>query len=306
MTEFTLDSYVTWGALLQQGEFDYLKVPEGKNPQIYFIGKRPRISCDVNFTSINQEGLLSGIAIIHDANRDQRIPFALQVISQDKKYPFDLELSYPYTVLKVKSGNSGVKSMTVATAVAMQSQSMQECLDMEVLYIGQSFSGSRNYGIRQRIENHSTLQNIYAEAINKFPNDEVWIGLLHFEIQAHMFIDGMANDLIATPEEDDRHVERFSNGEISGQQIINFTEAALIKYLQPRFNKVYKNIFPSNTHASYSECYELDLSSISVTLVTDCLGCRTYTSEVSANETHFIHFNLHSFEERRTIFDCVV
>ncbi|TKG97822.1 hypothetical protein FC678_26315, partial [Peribacillus simplex] len=43
---------------------------------------------------------------------------------------------------------------------------------------------------------------------------------------------------------------------IRKKQEINFTEAALIRYFQPKYNDIMKYRFPSRTHTEYSDLFK--------------------------------------------------
>lgn len=97
-------------------------------------------------------------------------------------------------------------------------------------------------------------------------------------------------------------IERNSN-EITERQRINFTEAALIRYFSPEYNKIYKDTFPSPAHTTYSECYDLDLNSVSVELQTDRLYTRVWSKVIKPDYVHFCTFPLHSKEDRMYMFE---
>ena len=63
----------------------------------------------------------------------------------------------------------------------------------------------------------------------------------------------------------DRYL-KFANAKFSEKQKINFTEAALINSFKPKYNKEFKNTFPSNRHIDYDECYKLDINGIMIEL----------------------------------------
>jgi hypothetical protein len=281
-----------------QTNFEYLKIPEGKNPQIYVIGKRPRIACDPKSVRLLDDGIV-GTALIRKVEVEQTLDFKLPVSSSNDSVV--LEVPYPYTRIVIKS-NGKKGQVGVATILALQSDLGSEFLDLEILYVGQSLSGSAKYSIRDRIENHSTLQNIYSEAIKNFPGDEIWIGLFDFEMQIITSINGIT-EATATPEEDDAHVERFFSTAISDQHMVNFTEAALIRYFQPSYNKIYKNSFPDPAHSTYSSCYDLEVNMLVIGFSLDCIRCRVYSGAVSPAIEHEVKFNLYSTDERKSMFD---
>ncbi|WP_431216296.1 hypothetical protein ACQ86N_17680 [Puia sp. P3] len=158
-TEFGLNSYVTWGGLMRQGEFDYLSIPPDKFPQIYLIGKRPRISCDPNSLYLSKDGQVNGIAIVHKQDSIKHFPFSAPTLGHNPH--LDVQTKYPNTdIFAIKKGSQTGKGISVATLLAFQADYQNEILDLEILYIGHSDTASPLYNIRNRIENHATLQKI--------------------------------------------------------------------------------------------------------------------------------------------------
>ena len=106
---------------------------------------------------------------------------------------------------------------------------------------------------------------------------------------------------------DQKHLENVTYNVlekgIKEQQEINFTEAALIRYFKPEYNDKFKETFPSPAHSTYSECYDIDINSISIEFLTQDLRCRFYSDEVKPNWEHFAFFNLHTYADRKGMFD---
>jgi hypothetical protein len=114
--------------------------------------------------------------------------------------------------------------------------------------------------------------------------------------------DGSVEDYGSTDEEDKAHIRRVLNEPLTEQQMINFTEAALIKYFQPEYNKLFKDSFPNPAHSTYSECYDIDLNTVSVEFNTEALHFQLWSAAVEPRWTHLATFPLHSREERMYMF----
>ena len=178
-------------------------------------------------------------------------------------------------------------------------------LDLEILYIGQSFGVKQPRTPFDRLKSHETLQKIYSEIMTKNIDSEIWVALLSFEEILYM-ISHQDNGYTMQEIEDDweKRGSVICNKGITAQQKINFTEAALIKYFDPIYNENFKDSFPSPTHKTYSECYKLDINSVIVELGTqDIIECKFYSDKVPKQERHHIHFTLHSEKERKNMFD---
>ena len=153
---------------------------------------------------------------------------------------------------------------------------------------------------------HSTLQSIYADSICSHPDKEIWIILWHFEPLTICSFDGRHKVYEATFEQDKEHMYTVLNKLITEQQMINFTEAALIKYFKPFYNDKFKYNFPNQAHKTYAECYDIDLNAVIVELQTDEVFCKLWSEGVESNWLHIAKFLLHSTEERRSMFDFYI
>ena len=100
-------------------------------------------------------------------------------------------------------------------------------------------------------------------------------------------------------------MHRFLSNTLNEQQIINFTEASLIKYFKPAYNIEYKDKFPNPAHKSYSECYDLDINSVCFELGTDCIKTRLFSSTIPPAFIHLGCFTMESKEKRINMFDIL-
>jgi hypothetical protein len=170
-------------------------------------------------------------------------------------------------------------------------------------------SGINNRTPIERLKQHSTLQKIYSEAIQNNPDSEIWLNLLSFERIMMTSFDGInkypkendANDLKRVS----NATYRFLSNKLNEQQIINFTEASLIKYFKPEYNIEYKDKFPNPSHKSYSECYDLDVNSVCFEIETECIKTRLYTSSMKPAFMHLGSFTMESREKRINMFDLL-
>jgi hypothetical protein len=315
--EVHLNSYTTWGALVQQDDLEYLKISEASNPQIYFIGKRPRITYDPVSIKIDTEGLITGTAFAKTKEKDYSVEFGLKIYPNEND-SLTVGTHFPYSKLEIKNNNKVVTEASMAYILAQYGTKLPPgVLDLEILYIGQSMSNSIGYSIVDRLKRHSTLQAIYAEAIRNFPDHDIWIGLFHFDCQQFSMFGGPAlidgeitensfkYDVEIDYDDEKKRLDKITNSNDIDQQYINFTEAALIRYFQPAYNQKFKKKFPNPAHSSYESCYNLDMHSISVAFLTDSIQSRVYTDKVKPDQEHGITFPLHNAEDRKNIFDLL-
>jgi hypothetical protein len=194
------------------------------------------------------------------------------------------------------------------TAVLAQSlgPQFQKYLACEVLYVGQAFGENGSRTAPDRLESHSTLQEIYSDACSRAPDKEIWFCLWNFDPWLLVSFDGRQQEYGTSTEVDSEHIDTVLNTDITEEQRINFTEAALIRYFQPEYNVIYKDSFPSPKHTDYSECYNLDVNSVAVELNTEESKVILWSEAVSPRWIHFIQYALHNKEERKAMFDFLL
>lgn len=308
ISEFALNMHMTHDMLLQQD--DLLKVGQlgyfGKNApcHIYAICKRPRITLEPKDFKVYK----GEIVLPFQIHRQDKLERAYMRLPYNGPSDINLVCEYPYNFFAIKT-NNGKLIQAGKTALLFQTiwQKNQQALDLNILYIGQSYGVAGARTAPERLKNHSTLQGIYSESILRNPDSEIWILLTSFEQVLLSTIDGT----METTEEqniiDTKHVNQitkavFYDG-LKEQQVINFTEAALIRYFQPPYNIEYKETFPNPAHSTYSECYELDIHSVGIELNTANINCRLYSGSIPPSWIHYKQFSLHSSTERKDMFD---
>ncbi|WP_159820013.1 hypothetical protein [Colwellia sp. 20A7] len=301
VSEFGLNMLNGLRLLLQQEHLSLID-QTGIKPHIYIISRRPRIS--IVPESIKCEGdLISGIFRKQIKDTFEEIPFKTNNYLGTTDLTFKSE--YPYTEYEVIDNKTQklLANGKSALLLAKLNPDYQAHLDLEILYVGQSYGveGARTAG--ERLKKHETLQGIYSEAIRKSPDQEIWLFVSEFEEILLASFDGRHDEYETTEDQDNTHIKNVLNNEMTEQQKINFTEAALIRHFQPPYNKIYKDTFPNPAHKTYSECYDIDLNMVCVELQTDELAFRFWSENVPPNWLHFCSFPLHSKEERMYMFE---
>jgi hypothetical protein len=267
---------------------------------IYLICRRPRISilpADVRFTSEAFEGH----ATVQDGPSFHKEPFRLPAPNASG---MRFKSDYPYSEFEILTpeGEIYLQGKTALLATGFGSQ-FDKHLAGEVIYVGQSYGVEGSRTAPERLKSHETLQRIYAEAIARTPDKEIWIQLWSFSPSLLISFDGASKQYGTTTEEDDEHMRQVFGSDITEQQRINFTEAALIRYFDPEYNILFRASFPNSAHTSYSECYDLDINSVAVELNTEESCCMLWSKAVAPRWCHYIHYALHSREERAAMFD---
>lgn len=308
-TEFAINMYLEKMMILQQPELksvSQINYFDEKSPcHIYFICKKPRLTVIPEKFEATEEHIKMTFGI----NRKGIIEEIEYKFSNDfeSKY-IHIVSSYPYNIFQLKSKDEQLLDAKVSPF--LQTHISGDFLNLEVLYIGQSYGVDGARTAPDRLENHSTLQGIYAEAIINNPDSEIYLALASFTQINLMMMDGKTKFSNEELKEDEIRREKVNerlNWEgINEQQKINFTEAALIKYFQPRYNKIYKNSFPNPAHSTYSECYELDINAVCIELQTyEMINCCFFSDEVKPAPWNMHQFLLNSEEERKSMFEII-
>jgi hypothetical protein len=173
-------------------------------------------------------------------------------------------------------------------------------LDLEVLYVGKS---DDEQGVaHQRLNSHSTLQQILADQHDHAPDYEVWVIPMRF---------GAVNTLTVihgheTERDLSESIEAFNRGyapSLAEKSSVALAEAAAIRHFQPFYNVHYKKSFPSRKHVSYDEIWPLDYGALGVVVDTrDSLGCRLWGPGAQAAFHHEELFPVDLFSVRKPLF----
>lgn len=310
-TEFAINMCLEKMIILQQtelGQVNQMNYFDANDPcHLYFIGKRPRVIVDKDSFKITDTHIELNFKI---QNKEKFEDLPLKFINEFTGPKIEFKSTYPYNIFEIFENDELVTSAKVSPFLQtnLQYPHRIDFLDFEVLYIGQSYGVDGARTAPDRLVSHSTLQGIYSEAISNNPDSEIWLALASFtQINLTMY-DGrtkFTNEERELDRERFKHVYHKLNWEgINEQQKINFTEAALIKYFQPPYNKIYKDTFPNPAHSTYSECYDLDINSVCIELNTSrMVNCQFYSSTIQKAPLHMKDFLLHSKEDRKSMFE---
>lgn len=300
ISEFGLHTYAGYRLLLQQDHLDHVNDAPFE-PHIYLICRRPRIGIDAASIKFTAE-TVSGRFFIQRAHRRQFVKFvtANRLGTADVR----VECEYPYGQFRfLDMTGTPILHGKTSLLIAQMGWKDWEYLDLEVLYVGQAYGAAGARTAADRLRQHSTLQQIYSEALHRSSDQEVWLVLISVETQLLASFDGISGRYGTTTAEDDAHRSRVLRTPITERQMINFTEAALIRYFQPTYNSLLKDTFPNPAHTTYSECYDVDVNAVSTEIDTEDLGCRLWSAAASSKWVHVCTYPLHSRAERMSMFE---
>lgn len=308
MIEYSIIMKMTRITLCQQDDLDSELIKSEFNGDypchIYFICRRPRVMIVPDKCYFKSDSMELTFSIQKQFEFHEH---KLSVRTIEDRSDFNLISKYPYNKFQIfKSGNIVFEAKS-SLYYNRYLKKYNTDMDLEVLYIGQSYGVNGARTSPDRLKQHPTLQKIYSEAIQNNPDHEIWLNLISFERIMITSFDGINK----YPEVNrDNNVKRastamhkFVTNKLNEKQTINFTEASLIKYFKPEYNIEYKDKFPNPSHKSYSECYDLDVNSVCFELETDCIKARLFSPTMNPAFVHFGGFTMETRDKRISMFD---
>lgn len=273
-----------------------------KNCHIYLICERPVISFDKN--DFSYDGKVITGSIIYKLNgEDFREKFTHKFPLLDDA--IELKLSkYPHREIQTFNVNGECVRHLPASSVSFSHKPNANnhiFRKLKVLYVGQAF-GSGNRTAYERLKSHSTLQKILAEASYNSPDSEIFI--ITVEYAPYRLIasfDGISKGAIKGKSDSARFVS-ISDNPLKQREQISLAEAALIRYFQPHYNKIYKKKFPSTDLKVLNGCYKYDYSALFVEINTDELNLSLYSESISPAIHHIANIDLVDHESRSSFF----
>jgi hypothetical protein len=297
MSEFGLHSFSSHGTIFYPADLPILEFNEKYH--IYMINLIPKLKfCSDSL--IQNEGFISiKINVEYDGYYlNEIVTFTLGDFDhQQLIVSFDKPLK---TINIMFDNDSGVGFRVLY----LYNQYAKKPIDVEVIYVGQSYGESGSRQALDRLKSHSTLQKILADVSFNEEIREVAISLWEFTPRLLGSFDGISKNYLKNEIEDRAHFTTIVNSEHDYKQIINITEAALIHYFKPEYNEKFKNNFPLITHNGYKSYYDLDFNSLVVELDQhSILNGNLYSTFRNYEFHHNITYTLHPENIRRSMFD---
>lgn len=273
---------------------------------IYFVLRRPKVTINPNSVKIKDKKADFELIIHHPTeggiiNMGIELKEADTVLEFHSEYPFNL-----FTFSDKKGVILAARPSTLIDSIQVENNLNLAILDYEVLYIGQAYGKNGKRTALERLSSHETVQKIYTHSLTQNPDSDIWILLTNFSQQSMLFASG--TNLINVSKEDSKIDYKkgqyfFKNNGIilTEKQKINFTEAALIRYFQPKYNIEFKDSFPSSRHKSYAECYALDIKALTIELDTSENTRKIFTEKTERTHSHIKMFEFNSDEDRLSL-----
>lgn len=295
--------------------FDYCKelIHEHKNyiynSNIYFLCKKPRLRFIESSMAYDQSKLKigfelwtkKGIKQVWGTLKDYKsfFPNATDFsIHNTRSSKFVVKLSngstYTYPIEHIFNLFSSLNDF--------DSFLDSETTDYEILYIGKGIGNKKPSNAYKRVQDkHEKIQEILIDILENEPYNELFTLLMdvdkpdllcssfpHLCDSRTINNEGRLKELSISTE------EKFSKNEI-----IDITEACLIKYFDPIYNKNLKDKDSSGKEKVFQKCKKLDINSI-VTVIdnSQLVNVLLYSQSVEVNNLHKSVYKLHAENNR--------
>ena len=269
---------------------------------IYLIVKRPRLS------------YVPGSIVIGGGKTIGRMQYTYKGVPREFEFHLtgepnadSVEISdYPHSnMYLMRDGKIAFTAPAHMTSMICDYVADPSVRDLDVQYVGMSYAdGTRS--AKDRLQSHSTLQQVLADLSHDSPESEVLLVLAQYEPpQAIITFDGQDKSLRL---EDDRDVIsdlRRQQQEITEDLQISLIEASLIKYFQPPYNDKYKKRFPHPTQKILDEVYSIDFGALIVEINTESINARLLSGARGAGYHHIGSLDLHDLTIRRSFFNVM-
>lgn len=212
---------------------------------------------------------------------------------------------YPHHHLLLKRGDEIFLTLPAHTlSFVCDRVSEPRLRELEVVYVGMSF-GDGTRSAKDRLQSHSTLQQVLADLNGEAPDHEALLILVELaDPVIAMGIDGRTKP---RPDASRNIGADFVRAEqtLTVDVQIALAEATLIRYFQPRYNDKYKARFPHPSQKVLEELYAVDFAALTMELDTDALNVRLYSATREPGCYHMASIDLHDPDVRKSFFNLL-
>ncbi len=298
-------SYVSQLEKLDANGFEY---------HLYAILLAPRFYYKPESLRASKEGIkFTVFAPNLEGTNEFEIPIQFHKELDHRKINF--ASTYPYSTLKgtitdadwlVSTGQSPEINESVSEIFDRFAPYFLQEIRYKVLYIGQAYGNRGERDAIQRLSSHKTLQEVLTAAQRDYSAHEIKILLLEIKPFVHFGIVTPDIPTIKSSDEDDAHIRQVTDNLPEERQIVNITEAALIHYFQPKYNKDFVENFPKDTHLSYRQFFDLDYNEIGIELGAEYnswLTVELYSDSATIkSDWDLIRYQLNNAEDRDSMY----
>lgn len=309
LSEFGLNVYTSHKYILPIEHLKFEK--DNRKYHIYSILSSQKVRY-VKDSFKTTEKHLSFILEIQKMDSFERIEVNRAIISNHLDHRnIILRCNYPYNNLEIEIDKDIAKDQKRVGFILSAHDALGIFVDrvceFEVLYIGQAFGKDGERIATDRLQSHSTLQKILTDYYSSHPDKQLHVALFEFTPQIHASFDGLTRKDTATNQEENDHLNDVISNPLKYNQIINITEAAMINYFKPTYNKDFVDNFPDAGHKGYRQYYDLDYNIlvVEIDLEFDTAGLvqlSTATNRINSS-FDYIQYELFNDPNRKSMFD---
>lgn len=248
---------------------------------LYLIARRHRISVATDSLRV-ENNQIRGHFLVQYGQEYERFTFSHNLKLAD--YITSVQApGYPQDGIYYKAFNGETVKMPIFRFMADCEYDLDGNDDLEVLYVGQGYGKEGERLAIDRLQDHKTLQRILADTLHEQPDHEVLLLLFRYEhYKKHSSTAGdFSVEPMATEKEDSQYLTTVMDAKFSRKNRVSLAEAGLIRYFEPKYNKIYKETFPSKRHKVLEELMELDFSGLIVQMDTSNIKTNLYSDKVA-------------------------
>lgn len=276
---------------------------------IYIVARRRRISIATDSLRIENQQI-RGDFLVQYGHGYERFPFKHGLKLAD--YITSVEVGgYPQYGIYYRASNGETVRMPIFRFMADCEYDLDDNDDLEVLYVGKGYGKNGERLALDRLQHHEKLQRVLADTLHEQPDHEVLLLLFRYEhYKNHSSSSGdFSVEPTATEKEDSDYLQTVMNAKFSRRNRVLLAEAGLIRYFEPKYNKIYKKTFPSKKQKVLQELLALDFSGLTVQVDTGNIKANLFSDKappltgVFADIHPYIHIAkipLYSKEERES------
>ncbi|MFB8426873.1 hypothetical protein ACFC4S_33485 [Priestia megaterium] len=266
MPDYGLQTWAYHLSMSYPFDLDYLS-PDDRRYNIYGATLIPKLNIDEGSVQFFEDYIRFDV-IVGTGEHTSRETLDISIISDDmpefdhRKFEFDYEKSRKAMVFK--GWEKGPIELNLLHVYLAESKYY---LDTEIVYIGQAFRENGQRLPAEELMSDPMLQKVEADILRDYPEKDLPFLLLEFKSQLLEEIDSQNEELLELQELTKNPTLKLNN------QIVDGTEAALINYFKPKYNKKLNDKFPN------VEDHGLRYRFATVQIHPDIMGLKLFSKE---------------------------
>ena len=266
ISEFGLQTWAYHLTLCCPYDLGHLS-PDDRRYNIYVATLIPKLSIDEDSVQFFENYIRFDVIVgtgQHTSRETLDVSVFPSVIPGFDHRNFEFEYEQPRKAMVFTGWEKGVIELSLLQVYREHSKYY---LDTEIVYIGQAFGENGERLPAEELMSDPMLQKLEADLLRQYPEKDLALLLLEFKSQLLEGKDSENEDLIQLEEITKNPPLELNN------QILDATEAALINYFKPEYNKKLNNDFPD-----VEDC-GLHYHSVTVQVHPDIMGLKLFLKE---------------------------